>query len=199
MNSKADLELVKGIMQGNLASVAGALDAGADIEAPDVHGFSGFPLRVACSQGHSKIVLELLRRGAQINAASRDGPGGALRLARRSNRAEIVGILLRHGADPLADQPDVARKNTLALDPPSLPADAPAPAATAPERTRYDTEVEHLLITGCYGVDTSVLDGDLLRLSESDPGFDRNRADDAARREAGGESENRSKFKFWKR
>jgi hypothetical protein len=64
MNSKADNELVKGIMQGKLPSVVSALEAGADIESPDVHGFSGFPLRMACALGHREIVQELLQRRA---------------------------------------------------------------------------------------------------------------------------------------
>lgn len=223
MNSKADHELVKGILQANLAAVATALVAGADIEACDVHGYPGFPLRIACSQGLREIVEELLRRGARVGAPNRNGNGGAMRLARRGNHDAIVRLLLTYGAEPAAD--DLAPANLpgesaaplassalstekvpgagsrqagdFTLEAPSfeLP-DAVSPALPDPDLAIHD--VEHLLITGCYGVDTGVLDGDLLRLSQSDIGT----AKSAGGEEQGGsgrEPDNRSKLKFWKR
>jgi len=193
MNSKADSELVKGIMQGKLLSVVGALEAGADIESPDVHGFSGFPLRMACALGHREIVQELLQRGAQANAANRDGPGGAFRLARRSEHNEIVTLLAQYEARTMASNSNNSSESSLLIEAPLFETPAQEPAPVLP-----DTEVEHLLITGCYGVDTSVLDGDLLRLSHSDIGVDSR----AANKVPGGserEVENKRKFKFWKR
>ena len=200
MNSKADNELVKGIMQGKLPSVVSALEAGADIESPDVHGFSGFPLRMACALGHREIVQELLQRGAQANAANRDGPGGAFRLARRSEHNEIVKLLAQYEARAAASSPNNFSNSNNPSDEPTLLLEAPSFEIPAQETTPVlpDIEVEHLLITGCYGVDTSVLDGDLLRLSQSDIGVDSQAADKppgASEREA----ENKSKFKFWKR
>jgi hypothetical protein len=223
MNSKADHELVKGILQANLAAVAAALEAGADIEACDVHGYPGFPLRIACSQGLLEIVEELLRRGARVGAPSRDGSGGAMRLARRGNHEAIVRLLLTYGAEPAADDLAPAsppgesaaplassavsteevsgassrQENEFTLEAPSfeLP-EAVSPAL--PEAGSPDHEVEHLLITGCYGVDTGVLEGDLLRLSQSDIGAAKS-AGGEAQGGSGPEADNRGKFKFWKR
>ncbi len=197
MNSKADSELLKGIMQGNLPTVVAALEAGADLEAPDVHGFSGFPLRMACSQGQRDIARELLRRGAQVHAANRDGPDAPLRLAKRNQHGAIVSMLDHYGALSVTSLPGTDKQllEAPSFEVSSQPA-APTPdLRTADERVEY---VEHLLITGCYGVDTSVLDGDLLRLSQSDVGVDSAAAGEA-KGAAEHEPENKGGFKFWKR
>lgn len=219
MNSKADTELVKAIMQGSLKSLVGALAVGADIEAPDVHGFAGFPLRVACSLGHRILVLELLRRGAQVNTLSKDGPGGPLRMARRGKHDDIVALLIKYGAKHLEEasreekpampvpEPVIRHETSLVAPSPaesSFVLDAPAfdiPVPTgAPEEVpvqhEAEPEVEHVLIAGCYGVDTSVLDGDLLRMSQSDkkPG---NQKPEDDRQSA--EKDSKGIFKFWNR
>lgn len=217
MSSKADTELVKGIMQGSLKALVDALAAGADIESPDVHGFTGFPLRVACSLGHRILVLELLRRGAQVNTLSKDGPAGPLRMAKRGKHDDIVALLIKYGAKPLEESPKeekpatpapaVRREVPQVVSPPaesSFVLDAPAfdvPASkSTPEEVpvlpEAEPEIEHVLIAGCYGVDTSVLDGDLLRMSQSDKKPENPKPEDDRQKT---EKESKGIFKFWNR
>ncbi len=203
MNSKTETQFVNAIMQGNFDTVVELLDAGVDLEHPDVHGFAGLPLRMSSFLGHKDLVIELLRRGAQINAANRDGPGAPLRMATRGKRDEIVAILLKHGAQPLAAPvvspvaavppatvtvPPVSSRAGAAadfvLEPAQLAVDEPA-APVLPK----DVEIEQLIITGCYGVDTNVLDAELLRASQSD--LDPPKSD--------GNEPTPGKRKFWRR
>lgn len=103
-------ELQKAIEQGDLRAVVAALERGADIEAADIHGDPGLPLRTACFRGHASVVVELLKRGANIDAPNADGSGAPVRMAARAQHIDIVQILLQHGAAqppgvklPLAD------------------------------------------------------------------------------------------------
>jgi len=91
--------LINAINQGNLAAVVAALEAGADIEEVDAHGYAGLPLRSACFHGRLRIVVELLKRGANILAVSYEGVGAAVRAAVRGQQVETVRILLEHGAE----------------------------------------------------------------------------------------------------
>lgn len=91
--------LIHAINHGDLDAVIAALDAGADIEAVDVHGHAGLPLRTACFHGHLGIVFELLKRGADVRAASYEGIGAPVRAAVRGGRRDIVRLLLEHGAE----------------------------------------------------------------------------------------------------
>jgi hypothetical protein len=95
MNSK----LHNAIEQGDLPAVVAALDRGADIEACDMHGAPGLPLRTACFRGHEAIVIELIQRGADIHAANADGASAPLRTAARGKHWHIVKLLLAHGVE----------------------------------------------------------------------------------------------------
>lgn len=86
------------IEQGNLDAVQDALARGADVEEADMHGHRGLPLRLACFLGHAAIVTELLRHGADVNAANGEGSGGPIRMAARGNHPGIVELLTAHGA-----------------------------------------------------------------------------------------------------
>lgn len=194
-NEQADKEFVEGIRQGDLAAVLRALTAGADIECVDQYGFPGLPLRTACFLGHKEVVLELLKRGANIYAANSDGPGAPLRMATRGKRDEIVAVLRQHAADspsavphtpkmpPVAPAMLATRKSvrTDEYRPNSAvpPAGSARPAEAKPAASPYkvtelrksvraELGVESVVINSCYGVDTNVLEGDLLRLSQSD-------------------------------
>lgn len=90
--------LIKAIHAGQISDVITALNEGADIDAPDMHGYRGLPLRTACFEGHLAIVRELLMRGANVNAAASDGPAAPLRLALRKGHQEIIALLLQQGA-----------------------------------------------------------------------------------------------------
>lgn len=197
-NEQADKEFVEGIRQGDLAAVLRALTAGADIECVDQYGFPGLPLRTACFLGHKEIVVELLKRGADIYATNSDGPGAPLRMATRGKRDEIVAILRQHAADvpstvshvqkipPVVPDMLATRKSARSDEyrpnsaAPSAgsgritevkqagPAVHPRKVPELNKTVRAELGVESVVINSCYGVDTNVLEGDLLRLSQSD-------------------------------
>lgn len=68
-----------------------------------MHGFSGLPLRTACFAGNTAIVHDLIKLGADVNAAGSDGPSAPLRLAQRRGHHDIVGLLRQHGAQAPSD------------------------------------------------------------------------------------------------
>jgi len=92
-------QLHQAIERGDLPAVVNAIERGADVEAADMHGASGLPLRTACFRGHTGIVHELIRRGADIQAANADGIGAPVRMAARGKHWHIVDLLLSHGAE----------------------------------------------------------------------------------------------------
>lgn len=95
--------LIEAIRANSLHRVVSALDDNADIEAPDIHGYQGLPLRTACFVGNAPIVRELINRGANLDAPTADGPGAPLRLAMRAGHSEIAALLLAHDAQIPAD------------------------------------------------------------------------------------------------
>lgn len=192
MNDKLNKEFVEAIRQGSLEAVVRTLEAGADLECADQYGYPGLALRTASFLGKKEIVLELLRRGANANAANSDGPGAPLRMATRGKREEIVAILQQYTTGSLTEVPTAA--------PSKLPAEvklSPLPAATPVASKAVQTElqdIESLVITACYGVDTNVLEGDLFRLSQSDVGV----GDDASDEKKSTADESKpGKRKFW--
>lgn len=96
--------LRRAIELGDLRAVQAAIENGANIEEADIHGDPGLPLRIACFQGHSEIVRELLRHGANIHAPNAHGADGPIRIATRAQHQQIVKLLLEHGAE-LPDAP----------------------------------------------------------------------------------------------
>lgn len=194
VNEQADKEFVEGIRQGDVAAVLRALTAGADLECVDQYGFPGLPLRTACFLGHKEIVVELLKRGADIYATNSDGPGAPLRMATRGKRDEIVAILRQHAADVPSTVSHVQKMPTVLATRKSARSDEYRPNSATPpagsgrppevkqvepvvlprkipelsKTVRAELGVESVVINSCYGVDTNVLEGDLLRLSQSD-------------------------------
>lgn len=70
-----------------------------DLWSPD--GFTG--LHLAAFFGHVDVAAELLKRGADVNAVSRNELGvQPINSAAAANHAEVVRLLLDHGADPSA-------------------------------------------------------------------------------------------------
>jgi hypothetical protein len=196
MNDKLNKEFVEAIRQGSLEAVVRALEAGADLECADQYGYPGLALRTASFMGKKEIVLELLRRGANANAANSDGPGAPLRMATRGKREEIMAILQQYTTGSLVEVP----AKVPAAAPSKLPVEvklSPSPAATPVASQAVQTElqdIESLVITACYGVDTNVLEGDLFRLSQSDVGV----GDDASDEKKSTADESKpGKRKFW--
>merc|ERR1712025_201609 len=67
----------------------------------DVKDSDGWtPLIIACSAGHTELVLSLLEGGADINATTSQGRSSLLYAASKG-RSELCSLLLARGGDPL--------------------------------------------------------------------------------------------------
>jgi|GEM_PF-2204349 len=166
--------LIESIRAGRVSDVIEALEAGADIEEPDMHGSRGLPLRTACFAGNEAIVRELLTRGADPNASASDGPSAPLRLALRGGHKEISALLLQRGAQPPAGIP--IDPSIFVLEVPPLAGEALAPsqpdsaANNIIEFTRTDIGLfmtDHDTTEAC-GTETKALSMNLLFLDEND-------------------------------
>jgi cytochrome c len=82
---------------GDLAAIAAALDAGADINESDGRVT---PLYAAVRRGKIEAAKLLIERGADVNAASK--PGSPLLAAVEKSQIELIKLLLEKGADPNA-------------------------------------------------------------------------------------------------
>lgn len=72
------------------------LDAGADVNVPDVRGLTALMLAVATDKQQPEVVRLLLARGAQVNAKSLDGET-ALDWARKFGAPQVIAMLERAG------------------------------------------------------------------------------------------------------
>lgn len=182
-NGNTSSKLIDAIHAARLSSVIVALDDGADIEAPDMHGFKGLPLRTACFEGNLAIVRELLTRGADINAAASDGPSAPLRLALRKGHQDIIALLLQQGAQiPQGLSLNADHYNGIAnplledAEVPTLPESQPD--SNIIEFTHHDiTDITHPNTfigkddgdtPSQFGTETNVLSMDLLFMDDSD-------------------------------
>lgn len=192
----ADLPIREACYHGNLRIVSLLKEAGADLNAQNVQG-PGAPLRVAALQKHRAIVRYLLKHGAlhtrsilagmtkeagdfvlkevvslKVQAAQR----AAQREARRQAMAHIQ-VALPPVFPEKAPEPSVVPKDDKVRDLPPLiftppeevplgvtAASGPAPRDPLPA---LPPDIEAIDIDACYGVDTNVLDLDLLRLAEN--------------------------------
>ncbi|KAJ9148904.1 Ankyrin [Pleurostoma richardsiae] len=73
------------------------LDHRADPDTPDQVGRT--PLHVACRMGYGEVVEELLRAGAKVDAVTHDPGLTACHFAALGDHADVLQILLQHGAD----------------------------------------------------------------------------------------------------
>lgn len=156
----AENKLIDAIHAGSLSGVLNALDDGADIEMPDMHGCNGLPLRTACFEGNLAIVRELLNRGANPNAVASDGPGAPLRLALRKGHQDIVDLLLLTGAIP---PKDMVPPPPVILNAPSIPLPDEAVATSG---TSQDNAIEF----SSYDVPSPTEPASHQPLSDSKPG-----------------------------
>jgi ankyrin repeat protein len=102
------LDLYEAACLGDRAQVAKALDAAPGaLNAPSPDGFSA--LGYAAFFGHVELLRELLARGADVHAASRNAMRvqplhSAAAVQDAANAAELARLLLAAGADPNAQQ-----------------------------------------------------------------------------------------------
>lgn len=167
-------KLIVAIRAGRLNDVIDALDAGADIEEPDMHGSRGLPLRTACFEGNLAVVRELLMHGANPNAAASDGLGAPLRLALRRKHNEIAALLLQQGVvipDDLSIDPGIFEITSKPLPveavAPSLP--EAKPDNNVIEFTRSEIALAPSInddAPDAFGTETNALSMDLMFLDE---------------------------------
>jgi ankyrin repeat protein len=169
--------LMAAIRNRNLDAVLRALDDGAEVDESDIHGHPGLPLRTACFEGETAIVAELIRRGANVNAPGSDGHGMPIRLAARAGHRAIIDLLVANGAEiPHGVLIDFAPPEALAPATPQPPEETAPSSLDIPLLDELTTSqlslsprqeyplIEEVDAQGCYGVDTNVLNQDLLRL-----------------------------------
>lgn len=209
-------KLIEAIRQASLHRLVSALDDGCDIEEADQHGLRGLPLRTACFSGNVEIVRELIKRGADVNAAGYDGPGMPLRLALRAGKPEIIRLLLASGANlppglvippeflaepaaPVIAIPEIPAMEFAPVSKESILADfLPDPASARPASGRVvypdnyhvDEEVD---ITANYGIDTNTLNMDMLRFDDQ-----ADKGEAAAGEEPAKKPAEQKKGGFWK-
>jgi len=71
------------VRSGDLKAVAAALDAGADVNAADIHGNTA--IMVAASAGRTSVAQLLLERGARVNARNKQGDTALMIAAARGD------------------------------------------------------------------------------------------------------------------
>jgi cytochrome c len=82
--------------KGDIAAIAAALDAGANVDEPD--GYAT-PLYYAVTRRHLEAARLLVERGADVNAGSKLGDPPVMAAVAKGN-LDLVALLLAKGADP---------------------------------------------------------------------------------------------------
>ncbi|HRE16805.1 MAG TPA: ankyrin repeat domain-containing protein [Rhodocyclaceae bacterium] len=158
-------DLLHAVRSGKLASVKAALEGGAPVELDDGGGAPGLPLGIACFMGHVEIVRELVEHGAKVNLSDNWEPISPLSMATRGHRTEVVRVLVELGADVPAGM-------ETGLSPEELAAAQwhayrlGKRAAPPVDASGEIPEVEEIVMSKPFGVDTSVLEADVLRAAK---------------------------------
>ncbi len=82
-------------MEGDVAAITAALDAGADVDESDG---SATPLYIAVFMGHIQAAKLLMERGADVNAQT--ALGSPLMAAMGKDKIDLLNLLLDGGANP---------------------------------------------------------------------------------------------------
>lgn len=154
--------LIKAIRSGDLAAVRQLLASGIPVELNDGQGVPGLPLGIACFMGHTAIVRELVSHGAKVNLADNGEPVSPLSMAIRGKHTEMVRLLVELGAEPpkgmscgLSDQELIAARWQAYRD-----GMRPAPPS---DDLGVLPEIEEIVMSRPFGVDTTVLEADVIR------------------------------------
>lgn len=155
-------DLIKAIRNDNLAEVKRLLDSGVPVELNDGNGAAGLPLGIACFMGHADIVSELVGRGAKVNLADNWEPVSPLAMATRGHRTDVVRLLIELGAEPPQgmetglSEKEVTAAKWLAYQQGKRTAPPLNVSGEVPE-------IEEIIMSKPFGVDTSVLEADLMK------------------------------------
>lgn len=87
-------DVMTAVLRQDQAGVTELLDLGWWVDKPDPNGFT--PLMEAVAMGDAPMAELLLKRGANPNAAARDG--SLLQIAKRNRDAAMIELLRRYGA-----------------------------------------------------------------------------------------------------
>lgn len=157
-------DLIKAIRTGLLSEVVAALDSGAQVELDDGRGDSGLPLAMACFMGFAEIVRELVIRGAKVNFPDNRNPKSPLSMAIRGGRAEVVKVLIELGAViPPGVQTGLTKQELMVAQ---WKAEHFGGGSRAGTTGAAQSDVEEILVTGCQGTDTDILDAEMRRAIE---------------------------------
>lgn len=92
-------KLMQAVTGDDVETVRKLIAAGAEVDEryPFVNGFNDYhtPLLVACREGHTEIVAELLKAGADVNAVEPTFGAVPLHKAVYNGHADITGMLIR--------------------------------------------------------------------------------------------------------
>lgn len=160
------LKLIKAIQDGKLAEVRSLLDGGLPVELDDGQGDPGLPLAMACFAGRNDIVEELVRRGARVNRADNRQPTSPLSMAIRGGKTDTVRLLLELGADlPPGMATGLAEHDVMLAQLKAVRAGLAA--ARSDEESARVQAFEEIDLRGFSGVDTLVLESDILRAEKN--------------------------------
>jgi len=140
--------LAEAARKGDAPAVKKLLDEGADVNAKFRYGATA--LSYACDRGHLDVVKLLVDRGADVNARDTFYKATPLTWAvspamgRKPQHAEIVRLLLEHGAQgkdqalrAAVSEPDLATTKVI-LDSGGLPPDALSDALDSAKNRKHD-------------------------------------------------------------
>ncbi len=158
-------DLIKAVRSGKLSAVRAELEAGAPVELDDGLGAPGLPLGIACFMGFPDIVRELVNHGAKVNLADNWEPVSPLAMATRGNRPEIVRLLVELGAIvPVGMRTGVPEAELTAA---AWQAHRDGLRSAPPlDASGVIPEVEEIVMSKPYGVDTTVLEADVIRAAQ---------------------------------
>lgn len=155
-------DLIKAIRKGSLSSVRALLDAGVPVDMNEGASVPGMALGIACFMGHSAIVRELVKHGAQVNLTDNRDPVSPLAMAVRGQHAEVVRLLIELGAEAPPDMLiGLSPQERLAAE---WLAYRQGKRSTPPVGPSGEVEVvEEIEMPRAFGIDTTVLNADAIR------------------------------------
>lgn len=161
----SSLNLIQVIRSGRLSALRRLFDAGLQLDVRDMQGDAGLAMGMACHMGHQEIVRELFARGLPVNLPDNHLPTSPLSMAIRGKQPETVRLLLELGADLPDDLPCGLSANEIMIARWKAQRDG---YARLPELAPFALpEIEEIDLAGCAGVDTSVLENDVMRIGRN--------------------------------
>ena len=157
-----DAQLAKAISSGKLAEVKALLDSGVAVESNDDRGEPGLALGLACSLGFVDIVRELVLRGAKVNSGDNSARTSPLNMAIRHGKHEVTRTLIELGATPPPGMNTGLSPEEISRAQEKAQANKPG-LSLDPVLSEWLSDFEEITIEGRAGVDTQILEDEILR------------------------------------